>query len=48
VGDHPTFRVRGKSFVFCDADAAHLTVKLPKDEAPKRQARIVLDEDAAT
>ncbi len=98
-GDHPTFRVRGKSFVFCDADAAHLTVKLSKDEAeavvstdprvepagyglgrhgwisvtldqtpdteewqeleewvrtsytlvaPKRQARIVLDEDAAS
>jgi predicted DNA-binding protein (MmcQ/YjbR family) len=32
-GDHPTFRVRGKSFVFCDADAAHLSVKLPKEEA---------------
>ncbi len=32
-GDHPTFRVRGKNFVFCDAEAAHLTVKLPKDEA---------------
>src|SRR5262245_12069598 len=32
-GDHPTFRVRGKNFVFCDADALHLSVKLPKDEA---------------
>jgi predicted DNA-binding protein (MmcQ/YjbR family) len=32
-GDHPTFRVRGKNFVFCDMDAVHLTVKLPKDEA---------------
>jgi predicted DNA-binding protein (MmcQ/YjbR family) len=32
-GDHPTFRVRGKNFVFCDVDAIHLTVKLPKDEA---------------
>ena len=32
-GDHPTFRVRGKSFVFCDANAAHLTVKLSREEA---------------
>jgi predicted DNA-binding protein (MmcQ/YjbR family) len=32
-GDHPTFRVRGKNFVFCDVDAVHLSVKLPKDEA---------------
>ncbi len=32
-GDHPTFRVRNKNFVFCDADATHLTVKLPLDEA---------------
>jgi predicted DNA-binding protein (MmcQ/YjbR family) len=31
--DHPTFRVRGKSFVFCDVDALHLSVKLPKEEA---------------
>jgi len=30
---HPTFRVRGKSFVFCDQEATHLTVKLPKEEA---------------
>ena len=32
-GDHPTFRVRGKNFVFCDADTVHLSVKLPKGEA---------------
>jgi predicted DNA-binding protein (MmcQ/YjbR family) len=32
-GDHPTFRVRGKNFVFCDVDAIHLSVKLPKEEA---------------
>jgi len=32
-GDHPTFRVRGKNFVFCDAEARNLTVKLPRDEA---------------
>jgi predicted DNA-binding protein (MmcQ/YjbR family) len=32
-GDHPTFRVRGKNFVFCDADAVHLSVKLPREEA---------------
>jgi predicted DNA-binding protein (MmcQ/YjbR family) len=30
---HPTFRVRGKNFVFCDQEATHLTVKLPKEEA---------------
>jgi predicted DNA-binding protein (MmcQ/YjbR family) len=32
-GDHPTFRVRGKNFVFCDHDAGHLTLKLSHDEA---------------
>jgi predicted DNA-binding protein (MmcQ/YjbR family) len=32
-GDHPTFRVHGKNFVFCDVEAVHLSVKLPKDEA---------------
>lgn len=32
-GDHPTFRVRGKNFVFADEHATHLTVKLSKDEA---------------
>ena len=32
-GDHPTFRVRGKNFVFCDQNAESLTVKLSRDEA---------------
>ena len=32
-GDHPTFRVNGKSFVFSDAAAEHLSLKLPKEEA---------------
>jgi predicted DNA-binding protein (MmcQ/YjbR family) len=32
-GDHPTFRVRGKNFVFCDEAATHLSVKLTRDEA---------------
>lgn len=32
-GDHPSFRVRGKNFVFCDGSATHLSVKLSKDEA---------------
>ena len=32
-GDHPTFRVRGKNFVFCDQTATHLTVKLSREEA---------------
>ncbi len=32
-GDHPTFRVRNKNFVFCDQHATHLTVKLPGEEA---------------
>lgn len=32
-GDHPTFRVRGKNFVFCDDTATHLSVKLSKEEA---------------
>jgi predicted DNA-binding protein (MmcQ/YjbR family) len=32
-GDHPTFRVRGKNFVFTDADAEHLSLKLPHEEA---------------
>jgi predicted DNA-binding protein (MmcQ/YjbR family) len=32
-GDHPTFRVRGKNFVFCDQTGTHLTIKLPRDEA---------------
>ncbi|HMJ75873.1 MAG TPA: MmcQ/YjbR family DNA-binding protein [Iamia sp.] len=29
----PTFRVRGKNFVFSDQDATALSVKLPKEEA---------------
>ena len=32
-GDHPTFRVRNKNFVFCDDAATNLTVKLSRDEA---------------
>lgn len=32
-GGHPTFRVRGKNFVFADAAAGHLSVKLPVAEA---------------
>ena len=30
---HPTFRVRGKNFIFADKDATRLSVKLEKDEA---------------
>ena len=32
-GDHPTFRVNGKNFVFCDQAARQLSLKLPKEEA---------------
>ncbi|MET0921104.1 MAG: MmcQ/YjbR family DNA-binding protein [Acidimicrobiia bacterium] len=32
-GGEPTFRVRGKNFVFTDQSARRITVKLPKDEA---------------
>ncbi len=32
-GDEPTFRVKGKNFVFCDRTAEHLTVKLSREEA---------------
>jgi predicted DNA-binding protein (MmcQ/YjbR family) len=32
-GDHPTFRVNGKNFVFSDQAAQHLSLKLSKDEA---------------
>jgi predicted DNA-binding protein (MmcQ/YjbR family) len=32
-GDHPTFRVRNKNFVFSDQAAEHLSLKLPHDEA---------------
>ena len=32
-GDHPTFRVRDKNFIFCDGTGSHLSVKLTKEEA---------------
>ena len=32
-GGEPTFRVRGKNFVFSNHEASGLSVKLPKDEA---------------
>ena len=32
-GDHPTFRVNGKNFVFCDQAAHDLSLKLSKEEA---------------
>jgi predicted DNA-binding protein (MmcQ/YjbR family) len=32
-GDHPTFRVRGKNFIFCDGTGSDLSVKLTKEEA---------------
>jgi predicted DNA-binding protein (MmcQ/YjbR family) len=32
-GGHPTFRVRGKNFVFSDLDATSISLKLTKDEA---------------
>ena len=32
-GGHPTFRVRGKNFVFSDPDATSLSFKLGRDEA---------------
>ena len=32
-GGEPTFRVRGKNFVFTDQDASGVSVKLPKEEA---------------
>ncbi|MGQ0837249.1 MmcQ/YjbR family DNA-binding protein [Actinokineospora sp.] len=43
-GDHPTFRVRGKNFVFADDRAENLTVKLSKDEA---EAVVATDPAAA-
>jgi predicted DNA-binding protein (MmcQ/YjbR family) len=42
-GDHPSFRVRGKNFVFSDAEAQHLSVKLSREEAAA-----VLATDSAT
>lgn len=32
-GDHPTFRVRNKNFVFSDQEARQLSLKLPREEA---------------
>jgi predicted DNA-binding protein (MmcQ/YjbR family) len=32
-GDHPTFRVNGKNFVFSDQEATNLSLKLSKEEA---------------
>jgi predicted DNA-binding protein (MmcQ/YjbR family) len=32
-GGEPTFRVRGKNFVFASVDGTRISVKLPKDEA---------------
>ena len=32
-GGEPTFRVRGKNFIFCAHDASGISVKLPKEEA---------------
>lgn len=43
-GDHPTFRVHGKNFVFADAEATSLTIKLGKSEAA---AVVATDPDAA-
>ena len=43
-GDHPTFRVRNKNFVFSDDKAMHLSVKLDKDEA----AAVVATDDAVS
>ena len=42
-GDHPTFRVRNKNFVFSDQGAEHLSLKLPHDEAA---AVVATDRDA--
>ena len=42
--DHPTFRVRGKNFVFSDQLGEHLSVKLSKEEA----AAVVATDAAVT
>src|SRR3954468_11738361 len=42
-GDHPTFRVNGKNFVFSDDKAESLSLKLPKEEA----AAVVATDGAA-
>ncbi|HVF13361.1 MAG TPA: MmcQ/YjbR family DNA-binding protein [Acidimicrobiales bacterium] len=41
-GDHPTFRVRGRNFVFSDQEARNLSLKLPKEEA---EAVVATDAD---
>ena len=43
-GGHPTFRVRGKNFVFSDLDATAISLKLTKDEA----AAVVATDEAVT
>ncbi len=43
-GDEPTFRVRGKNFVFTDQAASGLSLKLPKEEA----AAVVATDQAVT
>lgn len=43
-GDEPTFRVRGKNFIFTDQVASGLSVKLPKEEA----AAVVATDPLAT
>lgn len=42
-GDHPTFRVHGKNFVFSDVSAEHLSFKLTKLEA----AAVIATDSAA-
>lgn len=43
-GGEPTFRVRKKNFVFTNADATGLSVKLPKEEA---EALVATEESAS-
>lgn len=43
-GGHPTFRVRGKNFVFSDQTAEHLSLKLPLAEA---EAVVATDDDVS-
>jgi predicted DNA-binding protein (MmcQ/YjbR family) len=42
-GGEPTFRVKGKNFIFCDHEARGLSVKLSKEEAA---AVVATDRDA--
>jgi len=42
-GGEPTFRVRGKNFVFTNHEASGMSVKLPKEEA----AAVVATDDGA-